>query len=55
MPVFVLLSAMQRDTLAGFVDPDEGEAEFRLARIAFAVQAINGRPTSQVRPEPIKA
>ena len=46
MPVFVLLSAMQRDALAGFVDPNEGEAEFRLARISFAIQC-NQRPPDQ--------
>ena len=43
MAVFVLLPAMQRDALAGFVDPNEGEAEFRLARISLAIQG-NQRP-----------
>lgn len=37
---------MQRDALAGFVDPDEGEAEFRLAGVSFAIQG-NQRPSYQ--------
>src|SRR5664279_54629 len=44
MSLFVLLPAMQADALAGFVDPYEGEAEFRLARISLAIQG-NQRPT----------
>ena len=43
MPVFVLLPAMQRNALAGFVDPNEREAEFRLAGISLAIQG-NQRP-----------
>ena len=43
MALFVLFAAMQRNTLAGFVDPNEGEAEFRLACIPLAIQG-NQRP-----------
>jgi ABC-type uncharacterized transport system fused permease/ATPase subunit len=46
MPLFVLFPAMQRDALAGFVDPNEGETKLRLARISFAVQG-NQRPPHQ--------
>ena len=44
MPLLVLLPAMQRDALAGFVDPNEGEAELRLARISLAVQGDQRPP-----------
>src|ERR1035437_5967962 len=46
MLLFVLLPAMQSDALAGFVDPNEGEAEFRLARIPLAIQG-NQRPSHE--------
>ena len=46
MPVFVLLPAMQRDAFAGFVDPNEGETEFRLACISLAIQG-NQRPSHE--------
>src|SRR5450759_5870158 len=46
MSLFVLLPAMQRDALTGFVDPNEGEAEFRLARISLAIQG-NQRPPNE--------
>ena len=46
MAVFVLLAAMQRDALAGFVDPNEGKAEFRLARISLGIQG-NQRSSHQ--------
>ena len=42
MAVFVLLAAMQRYTLAGFVDPNEGKAELRLARISLSIAMRDG-------------